>query len=747
MRTRICAVVLMLAAVLDAQQRGVLAGVVVDQRLRPVAGAIVECLPELGGTMPDVPVVDARAAPAAVRCDEGGGFHFEELAEGPWRLRATMADGRAAELVTAPPIGQLLLRLPPGVQAERFRVRTAAGERIAGARVRAIHLGGSSPRREFDGESDATAVTDADGMCTLPLRTSWAVVATVPDGRVGMLHGVAARSPHDSHHAIVVEDAGGLAGSVRGVEPEVLRGARVTAFWGGRELDGSGRGLFATVPVVDGRFAFAALPVGEVALLLHAPGGAALRLDVDGGRWPCSPGAVVRSGQQQQIELSAVPGARVEGAVVDTARRAIAGATVVLEGPVSGHTRGGPERGQHGVRVQDLVGDITFPGQPLVPHPLRQRTVRCDERGRYRFDAVLPGSYRLRVHAAGHALVERQREVRAAGLDEDFVLTPGGNVQGIVDRGSYFHLAAIRDGDDAPSMVVILPFHGAFSLGGLDVGKWHFARSDDRQLVRLGSVEIEAGRTAWIDLRDQDPGVISGRVLDAAGSAISGGVELFHDLQLLAADGSFAFRRATPLLDHQRQVELYVDGLPRHLRLPDDVVGARDWHGEFRLGPNELRLELFDQHGRSSAAEVWFHGPDGGTNLAVPVGGRTLQHLRDGTYHISVTNEHVYVAPQEFELPATRHVVLRAQHAGVVEVTVLDGQGHVKPYFRLIAYPVPRPTDASPRYAHCDADGRARLVLPVGRHHIAPELIGTPPNSVDVRVQSGESTQVTLRVR
>jgi hypothetical protein len=744
MRIPLSAALLALPISLAAQDPGLLAGTVVDERMRPVAGAVVDCRPVPGGALPDVTIRDQRTAPSTLRSDASGEFRFMVPANGPWQLRATMPDGRSGELVTASPIGPLVLRLRPGFQPVRLRVRDAFGTRIAGARVHAFELGGAVARVPIDAAPDAVAISDADGMCTFSLGSSWMVVATAPDGQVGLLRGGGSRAVEVRHQAVVVDRTGAVSGRVRGVDATALRGAAVMALWSDPYLEGACRGLLSTTPVVDGRFVFTGLPAGDVSLVLQARDGVVMPIDREHNRPPAAPVVRVLAGAEQVMDLNAVAGARLGGTVRGLTQHAIAGATVVLEGPLSDQDR--PFLVEHGVRVQSLVGDIQFPEQPPAPHPLWRRTVRCDERGHYQFDAVPAGTYRLRAHAADHTQVELRSEVPVAGASEDFLLAPAGAVQGIVDRGSYFHVAAIRDGDEAPTTIVILPFHGAFSLGGLAAGKWHLASSNRRELVRLGSVEIGAGRTAWIDLREKEPCVIAGRVLDAEGKPMVGGVELFHDMQRLAVDGGFEFRRGQPLLDTNAQIEVFVDDLPRRWTLPRATIGARDWHGELRLGPNELRLEVLDEQGQPTAAEVWFGGTEvGGVHLQVPVGGRVLRHLRDGRFHASAKLARGLVLWQQFDVPATTHRVLRAQPAGRVEVTVLDARGHMKPFVDVIARRADGPEDDSRIRGRTDADGLVLLTVPVGRTVITADW--QQQVTSEVVVEAGKTAPVTLRVR
>ena len=90
MRTPLCAALLALPISLAAQDPGLLAGTVVDELLRPVAGAVVDCRPVPGGALPDVTIRDERTAPPTLRSDANGEFRFMVPANGPWQLRATM---------------------------------------------------------------------------------------------------------------------------------------------------------------------------------------------------------------------------------------------------------------------------------------------------------------------------------------------------------------------------------------------------------------------------------------------------------------------------------------------------------------------------------------------------------------------------------------------------------------------------------------------------------------------------------
>jgi hypothetical protein len=743
----------------STRENAAVAGVVVDEEFRPVAGVALSLEPSRGGIHPRQRIADDRSSPAPTTSDGDGAFGFASVPHGPWVLRARSRDGRVAKVAFAAPWPAerepLLLRLEAAEPPQRLQVRVtdAVGQPIAGARV-ALHLAREGAAiLPADRESDANADTDVDGRCLFDRLqpAPWVLVATAADGRVGVALGEGGPRGKDGNVVVVVEAAGDIDGALIG-DASKLDASAVTALRLERaeEVYSPVHGLAWQAPVRDGRFAFRALPVGRYALTLQSPHGLRLRLPPMSQTGTVVPWTALVSGNATMpVQCEVTEGGRIAGRVVSDTGAPIAGARV--DAVFTPRNRKFPnDYIRYGCSVRRLDASPTLSAE----HPATRASTVSDASGSYVIACLQPGLHCLEVSPPGFACAERL-DIAVADAETtvvDFELAAAGVVQGVVSECPYGTVAAIPAGSAQPALLAVLPRDGTFTLPGLAAGEWTLARWSDLAIEPLATVRVDVGRTTWVDLRRRAPARLAGRVVDGDGQPLSGGVDLLHMLRRLQPDGSFAFTMPEPLPQQllEQGIEVRVDGQSWHLPIPDAAAGAADWQGEFRLGSSELEITLRDLDDRPLAGTVGVSGAGIDHRAELGIGGKVVvRHLLAGEYRIGATLRDAIAAQQTVQLPGARVVTLRAAPAANIDVLVVDAKGRPHPYTYVIAYPGPDRLHAQPcYYAIGDANGVAHLLVRPGTVWVAME--GMPGNRVPpvaVQATSGVTATVTLRLQ
>lgn len=308
---------------------GAIAGRLVDEEVRPVAGLVLVAEANGSPTPPSLrEVLRAQAGP-------DGRILLEGLPPGPLSIQA----GAPALVVR-----RLDLDVPRGTPLDLGDVVLEAGLAIRG-RVR---------------DAAGSAIGDARVFSASPTGERAAETWTEPDGRFvvgGLQHGahrVTVRAPGFAVAQKTVE------AGAEGVEVVLTRGGTVT----GRVVDESGRAVesfdvwadapdepgagYERVESAEGRFTLTEAPEGEYVLRVDAPGRATAVVS----------GVKVRAGADTDIgRIRLTRGGVVRGRVTDAEGAPIAGATVDAEGP------GGYGSAFLAVK-SDLAGSFEISGVP-----------------------------------------------------------------------------------------------------------------------------------------------------------------------------------------------------------------------------------------------------------------------------------------------------------------------------------------------------------------------------------------------
>lgn len=706
-------------------------GRVVDAHGRPLVNVEVRLEPAAGGCWPALPFADDRRAPAPLHTDAEGLFASAALPAGPWRLVALPADGRRGAMRLAMPrTGALVLCVDGEPMVARLPVRVLGlgGAPVAGARVavRGLDAGATA--------QPAQAFTDAEGRCALPLpAAAWALTAESADGRCGIALGQGWRGGGLAHVSVLLEASGGIDGRLSGVDAARLAGSTIEALRVGSAAPVAGAcyALGLATAVRDGTFALRRLPAGPYQLWLRSPNGLCLE----------QRNVQVRAGEVVSGQWAVEQGHCVAGCVQAANGAPLAGARVT--------SRRWPQRDQRFLPValrehwfQELQAE------PASVHdPATHAVTATDAHGRYRLEGLPPGRYRLEVLAAGHALGQRDLDTRTApARTQDFTLAAAGAIQGAAWPTAYRKLALVAAAGGAPERLVGLPYDGTFTLAGVAAGDWRLMQLDASGMEPLATVHVEAGRTAWVDLRRPMPAQLAGRVLRADGSPAVGMVRFDHELAWLDADGGFAFAFEQSLSAMPaRSLEACVDGLWRRLPLPAEAAGAPAWRGDLQLGAGTLRVALQDEAGRPCAGQVRVFGPQLSEDLFVDAAGVTLRSLSPGDYSLYGRVDGALVAPRQVTVTAEARADLRCMPAARIDVQVLDEAGRPCPHFRVAVLATANAITGPDTQA--DEDGIAHLLLSPGRHWIGPAPWlrgGAAPIAVDAR--TGAVTLATLKL-
>jgi len=322
---------------------GNLEGRLVDERGFPVAGARIEIVAAHGTTaVTTFTADDGTFAFAAIPAEVTVSLARPEA---PTRIVLTRPLVVPAERTT-----KLALVLPAEREPVRVRVVDGDGRAVEAAQVTALGADPAAPYRE-------TRFTDPDGLAELPDARGRALTLRVEAPRLTRATLEVAAAGAELKVALVTGViVSGRVTAVRGRLP--VEGARVTLVADGQRL--------AALTDRDGRYQLRDVPPGRVHLVITHAGHATAERDV----------TVERTGRDDRPrELPPVdlvePGA-VEGVVRDTAGKPVVGARVAV-----------------GVAPSFLPAGRLPPGIAVT-----------DSTGRFRLDALAPGTVELEAYAA-----------------------------------------------------------------------------------------------------------------------------------------------------------------------------------------------------------------------------------------------------------------------------------------------------------------------------------------------------------
>ncbi len=586
-------------------------GHVVDGAGEPMAGVTVVAVPQPNLGEPE---------PWRALSQSDGGFVFDTLPPGPVTLTA-QAPGHATSVVEVlAPQSELLVTLEALIDLQGRVV--GPPEALARAVVR-IEGSGVWPVREHPAQPDGRFVLPQipDGI--------YALEAVVPatDGQTELASIPLENVTPQLAITLALVPAFRVPVQVQAPDGTPVQGARVT-------LSNASIGLLPRLSPTDDQ--------GRVAMGPVVPGPYVLRAHAD-GFLPTPPVAVSVSGPDTppQVLTLSRPG-RIEGRVVDDEGIAVEGARVEL---VADHlfTAGeGQARSRFAQAALRSAGSLGVTTGPVPAVPLDSgvavdpgSSARTDDDGRFAFEMLTPGRYRLQA-SHGHFARSEQASVRLAGagtrLGVELVLRTGHRLGG-----------RVRDGNDRP-------------VAGAEVRladgrrSWTDARGVfDAGIVRgrvrlVASASGLAPRAVEVEVRDgpRDVEIVLGR----AGATVSGRVEGGNGEVL--ADARVTLR-AVDGLSPSRLTWTDAAGLYRFEGLPPGTLeievdhpehGARVRAAELAADDTELRLDVALERGWSIEIEVLAQGSGealagvavegGGVRARTDVHGRaTLLRLTD----------------------------------------------------------------------------------------------------------------------
>jgi Carboxypeptidase regulatory-like domain len=465
-------------------------GQVVDVRGEPLTGIAIEAMPRPNLGEPE---------PWRAQSGADGAFVLDTLPPGPVTLHAG-APGYAPSVVEViAPQAEILITLQALVDL-RGRV-VGPAEALARARVR-IEGSGIWPVREQAVELDGGFVLTEvpDGIYALE-----AVVEAVEPGQGELASIPLENVTPELAITLALVPAFRVPVQVQAPDGTKVAGARVT-------LSNSSIGLLPRLSVTDAE--------GKVAMGPVVPGPYVLRAHAD-GFLPSPPIALAVDGPDTPLQVLtlAEPG-RIEGRVVDEEGHPVEDARVELLADhlfTAGESQARARLAQTALQSSGSLGVTTGP-VPAVPQGDEEAadlgtSVRSGPGGRFVFDMLVPGHYRLEA-SHGHYARSEELEVRLGSArvraDLELVLRTGQRLTG-----------RVRDGNDRPvegAMVVFDDGRRAYTdrRGHFDGG----IRRGPQQLV----AHADGLAPAALDVVVQDEPLDVEIVLGRAGGRLTGRV-------------------------------------------------------------------------------------------------------------------------------------------------------------------------------------------------------------------------------
>jgi protocatechuate 3,4-dioxygenase beta subunit len=489
---------------------------------RPVTGASLEVhYPWVQGVKPSVPVQTDEDGRYKVSIDVPTGEQFELRVRAPGfaetRLWLNYNDSGSGSMKHD-------VRLSQGAQGLSGRVSGRDAGAVSGATVT---YGGAQP-----GQTMPSATTDAEGRFELPAPvwggpgSSWWVIATHASEGVGHAHAAlpGRNDPRGKQVEIRLTGCGGIDGLVKDGAGQAVEGAAIsiTPDWSAMERNmRSGRGFdwqlmnLLQDPKVGGRLTAVSDAEGRYAI----PGVPAFTYQVAalwGGLTATHESPVeVKGGQTSHADLVLGEGASIEGLVLDTEDRPVAGAMLWAQA------------------MQNR------PGMTAV-YP----NARSQSDGRFTLRGVGPGAYQINAAAAGYGN-DVAKNVVAGTRDVTIKLKSLGWIDGqvLLDNQPYsgtFQVSFARqdsgpggsprrmgnfDGNDGGGEAQTFNHpEGRFQKRGLSGGEYTLTASTPEGLVVLepGSARVVEGRGAGpVALRLQQGATLVGEAEGADGRPLA----------------------------------------------------------------------------------------------------------------------------------------------------------------------------------------------------------------------------------
>ena len=638
----------------------------------------------------------------------GGQFRLSAIPSGAYRLTASAPGFLPGfeDLVAAPAVAPVEIRLARGGHTLAGRVLDTGGGAIAGARLRVWIDGGwtGSISRPM-----ALARTDGDGAYAVTLPAGTHMFLVEADGYASQRAPVVVAGAQKRDFRL--HPASAIAGWVfrRGTR-DAVAGARVRA---------DSHGYFAEADAgADGSFTITDLEPGDYRLHALAPplAGASAR--------PVTVGLA----------------ARVEGVVLEVER----GYTV------SGKLRrpGGPP--VPGVRVA-LREWLAFEGRGAG---ILRGEARTGDDGAYRLEAVLPGAYSV---AAEERSGPASRRVTVAAADVggvDLELTDSATVRGRVtdqrDRPVAGALVRAQVAPNEVSAAVHTDADGRFLVenvlpGPLTVTASHSDRgsgfteagplrpSEDRQvLVRLGRPGAHIrGRVLWDDGSPAAGLVVQAGTIGAPGSAAAAtdrdgryslGPFDVGWLVVVSVEQAAAWNRGQPDTDVSR---------PIRIKTLDDVSGV-----DFRLPRPDARLAgvVLDPDGKPLGGSVVSTEPGpAGTRVVTAEDGRfVVDGLLRGKYLVRAQHPGLPTAEVPDVPAGTDNLRIRIERGGTLGGRVVHADGARVGPFSIFARPAAPATRRGPPALADPPQPVAHRWVPAGDG--AFEIGGLAPGAYDLVV-------------
>ena len=682
-------------------------------------------------------------------------------------------------------------------------VKGPDGKPVAGAVVLARRAEGSPYAR------DRRTATGGDGRFRFdaPEPGPYDLRIEAPGFAARTIRGAAPGTPHQ----ITLDRGGTLEGTVLDARGAPVAGARIEAWdMGGAFFAGS----FASDPRLGrvrgrsdtrGRFRLEGLPPGLLGLTASATGmGFARR-------------ASLRAGDRVQLILA--PGSSLSGTVFDPSGKPAAGVVVQVEpedpgsqrsfaAPQTTDARGRFEigglvagsftlaaQGDQGTAVvTDLdlptAGDVTadvrlWPGtsvtgrllgpdgQPLQglvrieTHDGRRARALADRLraetspdGRFRLEAIPPGSYVFQVQALGHAWSRAEATIRAKDAAVnlgDIVLGRGPAIRGRVVDGAGVGIAqatvsAASVGKPGLAEAVSAP-NGTFTVSGLETGGYRLSASAAGFVSATREVESPADD---VEVLLDRAGAIVGSVVDPSGKPA--------EVRSARAERTGGGHRASlrrigaGLVFEDLPAGLYtvvVDSAQGHAVVQEAAVvgGATTDLGQIRLGPGcSIRGTAVDTAGApvpgATVVAQWADGSSGTASTDLD-GGFEIGGVPPGKAAFSVSHP-LYVEGPAGELvvdpAATNAITLVLLRAARIQGSARHRDGAPLPRARVRVEPAEGARRAAWPETSVREDGRFAMErVPPGQVTVWLQPKGASTSvSREIEVGEGQTAEVDL---